>query len=300
MLAYGEDMKMVQTGKVNRLVELMADVFFSFVCKDFVPFTEWLQARRIIPAFTKLRDAEREFIDYGGKILSTMHDRGDLDVEDHDLQPNLLRSLHKASKNDAKITQDHVITEAGAVLIAGSDTTSTAMTYGSYELAKNRQLQDDIRKELHGIAPMPTSPLSCNDLKDLPLFNAFLKETLRRWPTLPGPLERIVPAGGAVICGMHLPEGTEITSTAYTIHRNSSIFPDPDKFDPRRWLEETAEMRAAFVPFSMGPRNCPGMNLAWDEMRCVLGHLIRRYEISPARDTTDDSMSPVEHFFVVP
>lgn len=129
-----------------------------------------------------------------------------------------------------------------------------------------------------------------------------------------------MPAGGAVICGMHLPEGTEVTSTAYTIHRNSSIFPDPDKFDPRRWLEETAEMRAAFVPFSMGPRNCPGMksvfaahyctaisadlpylhSLAWDEMRCVLGHLIRRYEISPARDTTDDSMSPVEHFFVVP
>ena len=100
---------------------------------------------------------------------------------------------------------------------------------------------------------------SFKSLESLPLLNAFIKETLRLWPTLPGPLERSVPEGGRLLCGIYLPEGTEVTMQAYTIHRNESIFPEPLSFKPERWLEETPEMRTAFIPFSTGARNCVGM-----------------------------------------
>lgn len=96
-------------------------------------------------------------------------------------------------------------------------------------------------------------------LESLPLLNAFIKEALRMWSTLPGPLERIVPADGMVISGVYLPQDTEVTMQAYTIHRNQTIFPDPLVFRPERWLQETPEMRNAFIPFSYGPRNCVGM-----------------------------------------
>lgn len=107
--------------------------------------------------------------------------------------------------------------------------------------------------------PEPDSPPRLKDLEALPLFNAFLKEVLRRWPTLPGPLERTVPSEGTLLCGLFLPGGTDVTATAYTMHRDANIFVQGDRFMPERWFNETAEMRNAFIPFSTGARNCVGM-----------------------------------------
>lgn len=159
-------------------------------------------------------------------------------------------------------------------------------------------MQAEVRAELNGAAGSDQSDIKT--LESLPLFNCVLKEVLRRWPTLPGPLERTVPPGGILLHGTYLPEGTGIAMQAYTVHRDERIFPQPDKFMPSRWLHETADMRAALLTFSVGPRQCPGMNLAWMEMRLILGILLNRYRFSLAKTTTDDSMAPEEHFFVVP
>jgi cytochrome P450 len=126
-------------------------------------------------------------------------------------------------------------------------------------VSKNQDLQYRLRKELISITDDPQEWPSLKDLESLPLFNAFLKEVLRRWPTLPGPLERCVPKGGAVLQNYFLPADTEVTLHAYSIHRDSNLFPNSESFIPERWLEETAEMRNAFIPFSYGPRNCVGM-----------------------------------------
>ena len=75
-------------------------------------------------------------------------------------------------------------------------------------------------------------------LEALPLLNAFLKEVLRLWPTVPGPLERSVAKGGAVIHDIFLPEAAEVTMQAYTLHRNVDVFPEPSLFKPERWLNE--------------------------------------------------------------
>jgi cytochrome P450 len=131
------------------------------------------------------------------------------------------------------------------------------MTYACWELAKDPALQDRVRAELLTVAGHPggTDDLLTNkELEPLPYFNGFLKEVLRVWPTLPGPLERIVPNEGADLCGVYLPGGTEVTSLAYAIHRDESIFPDALKIKPERWNDETAEMRAAFLTFSTGAR----------------------------------------------
>ena len=128
----------------------------------------------------------------------------------------------------------------------------------SFELSKRPGLQKKLREELRSVIVDTVEWPSFKTLESLPLLNAFIKETLRVWPTLPGPLERSV-VEPREICGVFLPEGTQVTMQPYTIHRDSDIFPDPLEFRPERWLEETAEMRAAFIPFSTGARNCVGM-----------------------------------------
>lgn len=182
--------------------------------------------------------------------------------------------------------------------ITNADPDAEAPCDYSWELARNPDLQAGIREEL--IAASDAGDLNVKALESATHFNCLIKEVLRRWPTLPGPLERTIPRGGTVINGLYLPEGTGIAMQAYTVHRNKTIFPDPERFIPARWLHETAEMRAALLTFSVGPRQCPGMNLALLEMRYILGNLLRRYRFSLAKSTTDDSMAPEEHFFVVP
>lgn len=68
-----------------------------------------------------------------------------------------------------------------------------------------------------------------------------------------------MPEGGYVLQNQFLPAGTEVTMHAYTVHRDPILFPEGERFLPERWLEETPEMRNAFIPFSAGPRNCVGM-----------------------------------------
>lgn len=127
----------------------------------------------------------------------------------------------------------------------------------SYELSKRPELQARLRDELRSCFTTTEWP-TFKSLETLPLFNAFLKETLRRWPTLPGPLEREIGADGAMICDFYLPQGTEVTMQAYTLHRDPSVFPEPLNFYPERWLKETPEMRNAFSTFSHGARGCAG------------------------------------------
>ncbi|KAH8920630.1 cytochrome P450 [Atractiella rhizophila] len=299
-LAYGLDMKMTETGKANKLVELMEQVYIYFVLKDFVPGVSYLANSGIYPKLTDISQAERKFVSYGEKAYADgLKDGSITDIDDGN-RTNLLESLHRASLQDKRISRKHVATEAGAIMIAGSDTTSTAMTYACWELARRLELQDAIRTELRSVAHTPTTFPSGKDLESLPLFNGFLKEILRLWPTLPGPLERSVPNGGAMLGGKFLPEGTEVTMQAYDIHRDRNIFPDPLALKPERWENETAEMKTGFIPFSYGPRNCVGMNLAWLEMRVLMGALVRRFYISLHPGTDEESMHPEEHFFVTP
>lgn len=84
---------------------------------------------------------------------------------------------------------------------------------------------------------------------------AVIKEAMRMHPGVGFPLERYAPEGGAEICGIHLPAGTNISMSAPTVHHDKSIFgEDADQFRPERWIEATPDdlrrMDRAFLSVS--------------------------------------------------
>ncbi|KAL8965210.1 MAG: hypothetical protein Q9183_003972, partial [Haloplaca sp. 2 TL-2023] len=168
-------------------------------------------------------------------------------------------------------------------LIAGHESSGITLTYAMYELSLRPQLQKELRAELSTLSPAlslsSSTPLfsdnesrhhlpSPSAIDRLPLLDAILQETLRLWPAVPGPQPRIVPPTSAPvnISGYDIPAGVRISSNAYTLHRNSEIFPDPNTWNPDRWINPDKERRQEMTrwswAFSSGGRMCLGSHLA--------------------------------------
>lgn len=113
-----------------------------------------------------------------------------------------------------------------------------------------------------------------------------IQEAIRIYPAAPLGLPRTVAAGadgGQLICGEWVPAGTVVSVHHYSTYHSAANFRDPERFAPERWLPSDPaagdspyrnDNRAAWQPFSYGPRNCLGMNMAWHEMRLVMATLV--------------------------
>lgn len=111
-------------------------------------------------------------------------------------------------------------------------------------------------------------------------MEAVIKETLRLYPSVPL-FSRMVNESFE-LSGKLLPKGTFISILAYVVHRNSTIFPEPEKFLPERYLMEDENLHPfSFVGFSAGPRNCIGQRFAMLELKCTLSKLLCAFEFLP-------------------
>lgn len=105
-------------------------------------------------------------------------------------------------------------------------------------------------------AMMLSSP---KEIDALPLLYAVLNETLRRWNSVPGRQPRVSPFPSCTLAGVeNIPCGTVVSCSAYMLHRNEDVFPEPEMWRPDRWLDSTAEelveMRHWFWAFGSGGR----------------------------------------------
>ncbi|KAL0254661.1 hypothetical protein SLS55_010141 [Diplodia seriata] len=106
------------------------------------------------------------------------------------------------------------------LIFAGSGTTANTLTFLNYAVLSRPALQQALEEELSTLQ----EGYSDADLEQLPLLNAIINETLRLYCAVPGSLPRVVPAGGATIGGYFIPEGTTVSTQAYTLHRDENLW----------------------------------------------------------------------------
>ncbi|GJJ15315.1 hypothetical protein Clacol_009591 [Clathrus columnatus] len=188
-----------------------------------------------------------------------------------------------------------LILEAGLTILAGSDTTGTTLSNVFFYLLSNPYALQKLLSEIDNYFSAAEDVYSA-DLKELKYLNAVLSETLRLAPATPSGSQRVLPEGstgnGGILIGDRLlrfrwiPEGTSVQIHTYTIHRDPRYFsPDPERFRPERWLEKSLSTDpSAWIPFSYGPANCVGRQLALLELRTVICALLKQFTFKFAPD----------------
>ncbi|CAK7207779.1 hypothetical protein SEUCBS139899_010592 [Sporothrix eucalyptigena] len=167
-----------------------------------------------------------------------------------------------------KLTHDELVEEAMGYMFAGSGTTSSTLTYLLYSISRpeNMHIQSRLRDEVSSIfSAATTSVEDISAVRKNPYINAVIKEVFRLYPTIISTLPRVL-AEPMVIDKYALPAGTVVGMQNWIHHRDPTVFPDPHKFIPDRWLKSTEAMDLSLTPFSIGKRNCIGQNLAWREL----------------------------------
>ncbi|KAG6364599.1 hypothetical protein INS49_006201 [Diaporthe citri] len=204
----------------------------------------------------------------------------------------LLFKLGESIKQEKGIqwTHNEINAEMAGQVLAATETTSSALAFIFYELAKNSSLQESVYNELSNAADN-------DNLENLKLLGACVSEGLRFRPPVALTGSRVVPNGGIDILGYYIPAGTVVTTQSLSMSRQRpDLFPNYDIFDPTRWLDEdqVAERRRLTAPFGVGARRCPGGYMATYQMRLIIAAVLREFKVSIAPETTPESMTPFE------
>jgi benzoate 4-monooxygenase len=192
----------------------------------------------------------------------------------------LARLMEGRDETGNKLGREELTAEALTQLIAGSDTTSNTSCALLYHCLEHSEVVEKLQKELDDALPDIDVVPTYAQVKDLPYVDAVIKETMRIHSTSSLGLPRLIPPGpGITLLGHHFPQGTVLSVPAYTIHHSTEIWgDDADEFRPERWESVTEKQKAAFIPFSYGPRACVGRNVAEMELALIVGTVFRRYE----------------------
>jgi cytochrome P450 len=145
-------------------------------------------------------------------------------------------------------------------MLAGTETTATALSGTTYHLLMNPDKLELLQREIRS-AFTNLDEMDLESLAKQKYLMAVLQEGLRMYPPVPTLLPRVVPAGGAEICGEWVPAGTTVGVHHLSTYKNPEYFKKPFEFHPERWLgdpEFKDDQLSAMEPFSVGPRNCLG------------------------------------------
>ncbi|PYH47859.1 cytochrome P450 [Aspergillus saccharolyticus JOP 1030-1] len=314
-LCYGEDLNLLQSEDMRWFPSVFRNIaqraMMSLIQPEFVQlkldhFLLASQYKNILRAGSWIRERGEARAKLGNKVVKT----------------DIFSAMMNATdpKTGRRFTQKDLWVESMLLLVAGSDTTSNALSATIHYLLQHPSRLARATTEIRTSFPTEdeirfdsASPATC------PYLDACINEAMRLAPSVPNAPPRAVCAGGISIDGEFIPAGTIVGTPIYTLHRNAAYFDCPNEFRPERWLESSStgassvgqeyqhqhqqppqqqqtssaattmkqtQAFPAFCPFSFGARSCVGWRLAYAELHLAMARLLWRYDVRLASGTT--------------
>ncbi|KAK7994356.1 hypothetical protein PG991_015944 [Apiospora marii] len=262
-LAFGESFGAVRNGESHTWVSILLGAVYStsvVQLKKRLPILEkalpWLAPKKVLEEWAQHQAATLERVQKRIQMDETM--------ERTDLLTHPIRS--------GKLDPAELANNAQVLLTAGAETSATTLTAITYLLATHpgcrARLADEVRS---AFATADQITAAAAGPQQLPYLNAVLEEALRIFPPSPLGPPRVSP--GETVDGHFIPKGIYVGCDTYSLHLHPRNAPAPRSFHPERWLQR-AENKPYTAAFSIGPRACLGINLAYIELRVALAKIV--------------------------
>ncbi|CAL8069423.1 unnamed protein product [Orchesella dallaii] len=174
------------------------------------------------------------------------------------------------------LKDSEILGELNNYIAAGYDTTALAVAWALFALALNPMHQEKIFKEVDEIigpgTPLSDAVITAADTKQMKYLELCIKESMRMFPTSPV-LPRSTTDNMPLKDGRVIPAGSDVLIMVHLMHKDPKYFPNPEEFMPERHLKPIP----AFIPFSVGGRNCIGQMYAMYQIKVELACLIREF-----------------------
>jgi cytochrome P450 len=325
LLSFGESFDMLESGGENeneRYFAALENAGVSIVLRAVFPPLSFLA--RVLP-WKKLKEivnANEVITDKGTIAVTNLRATG---LGRPNLFSNMLaeaEKVHDGGEREGNVlTDDAIRSEAAGFLLAGSDTTGAALTYVVWAVLKRPDLQRRLEEEVARLSPGFTD----KDVEGLSLLNNVVDEVLRLYSPASGSVLRLTPPQGVTWHGCYIPPRTVVITQGWTLVRDETLFPDPERyvspkglfvtlstvprqlltlprsFDETRFENATEKQRRVAQPFGLGTRSCIGISLAKMEMRLATALFFRKCRgVKLSKNMTDDMMQQLMKFFTYP
>ncbi|MFD4625357.1 cytochrome P450 [Streptomyces sp. NPDC058475] len=237
----------------------------------------------------------RRFNDARDAVRATISNAVDeLKASEHATGDMLSMLLHaKDEETGEQLSEHQICSEILTLAVAGTETTASVLSWVLYELARSRDIEDRVHTELDEV--LGDHPVTFDDLTQLPYLNRVITEALRLHHT--GWLVTRRTITETRLGPWTLPAGTELAYCQHALHRDPQHFPDPLRFDPDRWLDDTQTRLSpgAFLPFGAGKHKCIGDRLALTELITAIATITRavRFELAPGQTVRPVALATV-------
>ncbi len=176
-----------------------------------------------------------------------------------------------------------MVDQVAIFFLAGHETSAAALAWSLYLLARNPDWQEQVAAEAQ--AAIDPDKIYFSVLSKLRRSRSVFREAMRLYPPVPMLVrETTCPQN---FRGREVPKGSQVILSAWHLHRHERLWDEPHQFNPARWDTPNGRdgLRRAFIPFSAGPRVCPGSAFAMAEGTLILALLVRafRFDLVPDR-----------------
>nr|XP_027786027.1 cytochrome P450 2C21-like isoform X2 [Marmota flaviventris] len=200
--------------------------------------------------------------------------------------------IQEKHNTQSDFTMDNLIITIWDLFSAGTETTSTTMKYGLLLLLKHPEVSAKVQEEIERVIGRDRSPCM-QDRSRMPYTDAVLHEIQRYINLLPIDLPHTV-IQDVKFREYVFPKGTEIMVSLTSLLYDEKEFPNPQKFDPGHFLDESGNFKKSdhFMAFSAGKRVCVGEGLARMELFLILTSILQHFTLKPLIDPKDIDTTP--------
>ncbi|XP_060660879.1 cytochrome P450 6g1 [Drosophila nasuta] len=249
----------------------------------------------------RIRFFTREYSDFiRNTINHVMEERERTATIRNDLIDVLVGLRKEAAEDPTKPhlarKKDFLVAQAGVFVTAGFETSSSAMSFGLMELAKQPELQKRLRNEIHEALQKDGGKLTYETITSLEYLGMVVDEVLRMYPVLPFLDREYMSIKGTPDLSLKpyydytLEAGIPVFIPVYGLQRDPKYWRNPNEFDPERFSPENRKTinAMAYQPFGLGPHNCIGSRIGLLQAKLGLVHFLKNHYVRTCSETVED------------